>query len=353
MRKLVTRVVLTLLLLVAVPLAGACTQPASELTPGPSPTLTPTPEPELPKQFVIVYSGSGKLGSISAYISEMLTKYTSMTGSVEKTAGPTASIQMVAAGEADATSYSGPSVRPSCIQEKIPLRLLFCGAGVSTSTTIGIYTKPGAGINSIADLKGKKVYAEKPSIVWMAPVMDALLAVNSMNRDDFDYLIFASGTEAIRDLKEGRVDAVFYVAGRDTTEMGESIGLFVIPFTPAEQKAVVDLGLGWESFNWPAGFFGNKVDTPVVAAPPPFYTGVDTDEYTAYTVVKTVYDHLTEFQNSQKAAQGYTLETATAVWPFPYHPGAIKYFKEIGIWSAEHDAKQTAALAEWERIIGK
>ena len=310
-------------------------------------------ESQLPKHFIIAYSGGGKLANLSAYLSEMLTKYTPMRGSVEKTSGPTQSIEMVAKGEMGATAYSAPSTRPYCAERKLPLRILFCGAGVSTSTTIGLYTKPGAGIQSIKDLKGKKVYAEKPSIVWMAPVFDELLKVNNMTRSDLKYLTFASGSAAIRDLKEGRVDAVFYVAGKDTTEMGESTGLFVIPLSSKEQKAVVGLGFGWEPFTWPAGIFGNKADTRTVAAPAPFYTGADMAENTAYTVVKMLYDNLAEFQGSQKAAKGFTLKNATAVWAFPYHTGAIKYFKEAGIWQAEHDAKQAKAIAEWKELLGQ
>ncbi len=308
---------------------------------------------KLPEHFIIAYSGGGKLANLSAFLSEMITKHTPMRGAVEKTSGPTQSISMVARGEMGSTAYSAPSTRPYCIQQKLPLRIMFCGAGVSTSTTIGIYTKPGAGIKSFKDLKGKKIYAEKPSIVWMAPVFEALLKVNGMTKNDVKYLTFSSGSAAIRDLKEGRVDAAFYVAGRTTTEMGESTGLFVVPLSAAEQKAVVDLGFGWEAINWPAGYFGNKIDTPALAAPAPFYTSQDMDELTVYTVVKTLYTNLEEFQGSQKAAKGFTPENATAVWAFPYHPGAIKYFKEAGIWTAKHDAKQADALAEWKKIIGK
>lgn len=310
-------------------------------------------KPELPEHFIIAYSGGGKLANLSAFLSEMITKHTPMRGAVEKTSGPTQSISMVSRGEMGATAYSAPSTRPYCIQQKLPLRIMFCGAGVSTSTTIGIYTKPGAGIKSFKDLRGKKIYAEKPSIVWMAPVFEALLKVNNMTKNDVKYLTFSSDSAAIRDLKEGRVDAAFYVAGRTTTEMGESTGLFVIPLSAAEQKAVVDLGFGWDAITWPAGYFGNKIDTPALAAPAPFYTGQDMDELTVYTVVKTLYSNLAEFQDSQKAAKGFTLENATAVWAFPYHPGAIKYFKEVGIWTPKHDAKQADAIAEWKKIIAK
>ena len=65
-----------------------------------------------------------------------------------------------------------------------------------------------------------------------------------------------------------------------------------------------------------------------------------------------MFDHLKEFQSSQKAAEGFTLENALLVFAFPYHTGAIKYFKEIGIWTKEHDTKQQKAEDEWKKILG-
>ena len=53
---------------------------------------------------------------------------------------------------------------------------------------------------------------------------------------------------------------------------------------------------------------------------------------------------MAEFQASQKAAEGFTKEAALIQWALPYHAGAIKYYKEQGMWGSEEEAKQAALL---------
>ena len=81
MTKLLT-VGLLALLLVAVPLAGACAKPAPAPAPAPAPKPLPAPKPapapapeeKLPEFFVFASSGKGKVYNLAAFFSEMLTK---------------------------------------------------------------------------------------------------------------------------------------------------------------------------------------------------------------------------------------------------------------------------------------
>jgi len=275
-----------------------------------------------------------------------------MKGSIEMTPGAVASLQMVADGTAQVTTYSAPATKPPAMEKKLAMRILFCGGGLEASTVIGIFTKPGAGIKSVKDLKGKKVYVDKPANIWPAPVMDALLKHNGMTREDFTYLKFENAEDCYKALKEGRVDAFLYLAGSGTTDMAQTVGLYVVPLTPAEQQVLEDLGTGWVKMVWTKGAFGNPNDTPVVGTPIIFLSSPRVSDYTIYVAVKTMFEHLKEFHASQKAAEGFTKENALLVFPFPYHSGAIRYFKEAGIWTKEHDAKQEKAIDEWKKILG-
>jgi len=340
----------------------SCSQPAPSPTPAPktsaAPAVSPKPSPagaaaeKLPASFVFTSSGKGKVYDLTAYYSEMLTKYAEMKGSIEMTPGPTPSLQMVNDGQAQGTAYSAPGMKLAAIDKKMRIRTLFCGGGLEASTVVGLFTKPNSPIKSIKDLKGKKVYAEKPAIAWMKPTLAALLQANGMTKNDFNYLLFENAEDCFRDLKEGRVDAFFYLSGSGTTEMAQTTGIFIVPLTPQEQKAAEDTGLGWAKTVWTKGAFGSPADTPTVQAPLPFLTSLKINDLTAYTAVKTMYDHLEEFRASQKAAEGFTKDQALVVWAFPYHPGAIKYFKETGLWTAEHDKKNQQLLDEEKKLLG-
>ena len=51
-----------------------------------------------------------------------------------------------------------------------------------------------------------------------------------------------------------------------------------------------------------------------------------------YKIVKAMYEHRDEIEKGHPAGKGITLENAVTVSGIPYHPGAIKYYKEKGVW---------------------
>jgi TRAP-type uncharacterized transport system substrate-binding protein len=86
----------------------------------------------------------------------------------------------------------------------------------------------------------------------------------------------------------------------------------------------------------------------VLGSPNVHWSSTAMSEDVAYSIVKAVYDNLQELQDSQVAGQGFTKENATLQWDFAYHDGAVKYFKEAGMWTKEMDAKQDELLKKYK-----
>jgi len=278
----------------------------------------------------------------------MVTKHTTMRGSIQKTAGTSEDIDAVIKNKAHVliTSPTAPVIMRNEKEGDFHLRAMVSCTGAESSTLASYYTLPRDDIKVWADLKGKRVYADKPNMLWCKPISEALLKVNGMTRDDLGkWLEYLVTDDAFRDVKEGRVDAVIFVAGGSTVEMGETTGIYVIPYNPEEQKAIEALGFGFVAGTWPADMFGNKVDTPTVMAPQTIFVSPDASDYLIYTLCGMFFDNIEEFQKSQKAAEGFSLDTALTQWAIPYHPGAIKYYKEKGMWGTGEDAKQKELLA--------
>lgn len=361
-------VVLMALLLVAVPLAGACAQPAPAPAPAPAPKPTPAPAPkpapapapapkpapapapappegELPEFIKGGASGKGKAYSLSAYIIEMIGKYTPMKPQFRKTTTSVEAFTSIVAGDLHIAMYS--TTAPSALRQlgqDLPLRVLFCGGGATSSTLVGYFTKPRDDIMVFANLRGTRVFACKPGNIWACPITDALLKVNNMTRDDFRWLEYSATADSFRSVEEGRVDCIQSVAGASTAKMASTVGLYVIPFSEKEQQAIVDLRFGFLPLVWPAGMFGNTVDTASIAAPNTALVSKDMSDFMAYTITKTFFEHLKEFQTSQKAGEGFTKEAALLQWALPYHAGAIEYYKEQGMWGSGEETKQAALL---------
>jgi hypothetical protein len=69
-------------------------------------------------------------------------------------------------------------------------------------------------------------------------------------------------------------------------------------------------------------------------------------EDVAYALTKLFHDHFEEFVKMAPVAQNYNLKSVLESSYLPFHPGAVKYYKEKGVWTAETDAKQKLLLSK-------
>ncbi|MEZ5932040.1 MAG: TAXI family TRAP transporter solute-binding subunit [Alphaproteobacteria bacterium] len=191
-----------------------------------------------------------------------------------------------------------------------------------------------SGISSVADLKGKRVSLDEPG---SGTYVDAnlILEANGLSQDDItpEQLKGAAATEA---LQNGKVDAIFVVAGYPT-------GAIVELASAADIKLVPIDGAGAEALTGEHGFFSaseipddayegvSGVQTIAVGAQ--WFTHANKDEELIYKITQALWNENSRNLLDVGHAKGtsITLETALNGVGVPLHPGAERYYKEVGL----------------------
>jgi TRAP transporter TAXI family solute receptor len=121
----------------------------------------------------------------------------------------------------------------------------------------------------------------------------------------------------------GAVTKLFAAMGDEAT---------MLSFTP-EQAEQADGGLGlWTPYTIAAGTYAG-LDKEVVTIAQPNFLAVraDVDEDAVYQITKTMYENLPFLLAIHKATKAMSIEKAIAGLPMPLHPGALKYYQEVGL----------------------
>lgn len=333
------------LILVAAALSftAACTKEA-----------TPAATEEKVQEFVQFGVGTAGPDLIqSGALSAILNKYTGIKSTTTTALGLMA-YPLMNKGDVDVTAYAGNlwlSAYYGVGVEKTKLRYL-SSAGPPSVIRPVMVARTDTGIKTIADLRGKNVKCEQPGIPLFPKLMDALLKVNNMTRTDLKWISMGGADETAQALIEKRLDAAINILGTATMETQKTVGLFYVPLSPAEQAAINAAEPSLVPHTIPKGTFGIPVDTPSVAGPQEFMARAGMNDITAYTIVKALYEHLDEFHAVHDTCKGFKLENAMNEMLVPFHPGAIRYYKEMGVWTAQHEAKQKELLAKEKELFG-
>ncbi|WP_066924887.1 TAXI family TRAP transporter solute-binding subunit [Murdochiella massiliensis] len=213
------------------------------------------------------------------------------------------------------------------------------GAITSFSAVAALYPETcqivGAkGLTSVADLKGKNVSVGDAGsgVEFNATQILAAYGID-INKDITKHnLSFGDSAEA---LKDGKIDAFFCVAGAPTTAITELATTNDISILSVDQEHADQLKKDfpfYSDISIPANTYkGVDADVQTVAVKATIICRNDLPEDAVYNLVKGIFDNKDMIGESH--AKGKLLDPNYAVEAIsvPFHPGAEKYFKEIGV----------------------
>lgn len=202
---------------------------------------------------------------------------------------------------------------------------------------VGLFVKKDSPIRSIADLKGKRVTYGYTAQVTIKRVIDAILANGGIDNSDIRTTLVPNVIRGADDFAEGKADAGFFAIGAGkVTEVDKSTG--GIRFLPLsdEPKAVERMRKNF-SYAYVAevkpgpAYAGIAVPIKLMAYDYVVLAGTHVNDDIAYRVAKTLHEQKPRLVESLRAFQGFDPQKMYQAMPAPFHPGALRYYREKGL----------------------
>ena len=212
-----------------------------------------------------------------------------------------------------------------------PLKKLRSVAAIY-SNYIQIVASADSGIKTLADLKGKRVSVGAPKsgteLNARAVLKGAGLSYKDLGK--VEYLPFGESVEL---MKNRQLDATLISAGLGVSairDLATSVKIVIVQIPPA---VVAKIGNpAYQSAVIPANTYeGQTADAHTVAIHNVLVTRADMPTDTVYKMTKALFSNLPEMVAAHAAAKGIKLEDAIKGLPAPLHPGAEKYYREVGL----------------------
>lgn len=205
------------------------------------------------------------------------------------------------------------------------------GVGALYPETIQIVTMAQSGIQSIEDLKGKKVSVGAPGSGTYINA-EQILALHGMSiKDDIQAQHLDFG-ESAGSIKDGNIDAAFITAGTPTgavEELKASAEVYIVPMADDKIDELIAKYPFYAKNVIPAGTYGLKEDISTVAVMAMMVVSKDLPEDVVYDITKAVFENTDKIAHDK--AKMIDSKTALEGVGIEIHPGAKKYFDEIGV----------------------
>jgi TRAP transporter TAXI family solute receptor len=278
---------------------------------------------------------TGTYYSYGSAVSQILTDKTGIPMIIEATGASKANIQLIALGEVelaivqnDVMDYAYKGID------------LFTGEQTQDfSAMAGLYAEvcqiiadPASGIKTVADLRGKNVsVGDAGSGVEFNA--NQILEAYGLSFDDINKQNLSFGASADA-LKDGKIDAFFCTAGAPTTailDLATGRDIVVLEIDDEHAAWLMEKYPFYTQFPIPANTYpGMTRDMMTMAVKATFIASNKLSEETVYTLTKALLENKDVI--TQAHAKGLELSPSYMVegMSVPFHPGAAKYFREIG-----------------------
>ena len=299
---------------------------------------------DLPRTVSIATNPAGTgAHSLAAGLAAVASKATPIAAKVQPYNGPNAWIPLLQNGELEfgimniLDSYMAQTGTGNYKKPAASLRVV---SGGVFPFTVGLLVRDKSDIKELSDMKGKRMAwdygGHAINMTWQLAIMEAV----GVKPNDVTQVRVSNINDGIRWVAEGKVDVAMTGIGIGIVEEANAMEPIRFPSMPNTDSAKAVLGRYGASIVKSPPATGIKGDTYVVGYPLQLVGSTKVNEKTVYTLAKVWWDNIGDLQTKHPLFKRWTKETqAITNFTVPYHPGAVKFYKEAGIWGGAHEAR--------------
>ncbi|MDD9922378.1 MAG: TAXI family TRAP transporter solute-binding subunit [Boseongicola sp.] len=197
-----------------------------------------------------------------------------------------------------------------------------------------VMVRADAGINSVMDMKGKRVNIGNPGSGTRV-LANVLMDAAGVSPDDFALAAELKSSEQSAALCDGKLDAAIWAAGLpngSSMEATSTCDIKLLDLTSSGTDKVLAANKAYAAATIPGGLYpGNPDDVASWGPKATFVTDASTPDEVVYALVKGVFENFDDFKKLHPAFGRLTEEQMIKDGlSAPLHPGAAKYYAERG-----------------------
>ncbi len=256
---------------------------------------------------------------------------------IEATGASVENIRLLGSGETDlAMAMNGPAASAfngTGDFEGAPVK--FSAIGVIYPEVMQIIAPQSTGIKSVEDLKGKRV-SIGPAGSGTASAALNILEAFGLDPDKDIQKFQDNFADAARKIKDGQLDAAFAVlavpAG-NVIDITTATPVNVVNIKGSGLDKLLDLDPTFSPYEIPGGTYEGQDEVAyTVSQWAVLYAPDDMDEDLVYNLTKIMYEKKADIALGHERGDQILLDTAMkGIDPVPFHPGALKFYKEKGL----------------------
>lgn len=311
---------------------------------------------ELPKSVAIATMSKGSMSSIlGSGLAKIITTHTPITAVDRPYTGYQIWIPLTNKGSVDMsigfiTEYFWAYHGLEQYKEKCKNLRILCGGNSLINTYVA---NPRSGIKTIKDFKGKRIALDPTSKSIEKRPLALMRAAGLDPGKDVSLVPIAGIPAGLTALMEGRIEAAWCAIGTgmakelhakfggltwvSLVESYDDAGAkWIRENSPGEDVAFIKAGIVPEVKN---DYWGLKANNFLV-------THKGMSDEAIYLITKAIWEHKNELLAIYPAFGTWHENMVSETGLLPYHPGAIRFYKEVGAWSDKMEKLQQKILAE-------